>query len=66
MFLHNAVSLFASQRGLARVAMAGNALFLIVLGFSVLTAPAMIPVAVGLWLGAAAMMALGILTPLDE
>ncbi|MGE3401693.1 MAG: hypothetical protein AB7K63_03840 [Vicinamibacterales bacterium] len=55
-----------TERGAARAFMFLNAIVLLLCGWVVLTEAVYIPVTVALWLGAAACVALGILTPLDE
>jgi hypothetical protein len=46
--------------------MIGNALFMVVLGFVVLADGAYIPLTIGCWLSAAAMLGLAVCTPLPD
>lgn len=59
-------TLVRAERGAARAFMFLNALVLLLCGWVVLTEAVYLPLTVGLWLGAAACVALGILTPLEE
>jgi hypothetical protein len=66
MSVHSSLSWLGPERLLARATMTGNAVILIVLGWSVLDRPSTIPLAVGLWLGAAAIMGLALCTRLEK
>jgi hypothetical protein len=43
-----------------------NAVFCVILGLAVLTEPHLIPLTIGLWLSAAAMVGLALLTPFED
>lgn len=66
MTTNSARSWFPAGRMLARLSLILNAAFLVTLGVSILSTPMALPVTVGLWLGAAAMVALALLTPLES
>ena len=64
--VHTPYSWLGPKRLLARSAMIGNAVFMVVLGFVVLTEPAHIPLTIACWLSAAAMVGLAVFTPLRD
>lgn len=63
---HSPYSWFGTRQLAARLSMLANAAVVLVIGYSVLTRPLYIPLTVGLWLGAAAMIALAFLTPFPD